>query len=181
MKGLLILLVGAVVVAGAGFATLAAAGDGPLSPELQAVRAAVARFHSPGHAARAGYVFDPAEACVTSPPAPSLDGSSGTMGIHVVNPALLMDPALDPLRPEILLYVRKDNGKLELVGVEYWKVDADQNLATSGDRPSLFGRQFQGPMPGHTPTMPIHYDLHAWVAEAHPTDALAMFNPAVSC
>ena len=105
----------------------------------------------------------------------------GNSSTHAINPALLMNDAIDPLRPEILLYVPKDNGRLELVGVEYWKADADQSLATDGDRPSLFGRGFDGPMPGHNPQMPVHYDLHVWVAEENPSGVFALFNPALSC
>jgi hypothetical protein len=166
------------VLLGLGLAALAAVvpalgGDGPLSPELRDVRAAVAKYHSFTQAARDGYTVE-GEPCVALP-------SGEAMGVHAVNAALLADPAIDPLRPEILLYQPKDNGKLELVGVEYWQADADQNLATAEDRPSLFGRPFDGPMPGHAPGMPIHYDLHVWVAEANPSGLFAMFNPAVSC
>jgi hypothetical protein len=187
------LALGAVVaVLGAAIAP-ALAGDGPLSPELQEVRKAVARYHSPEQALKAGYVFEEGEPCVTSPPAPSLDGSSGTMGIHVPNPALLGDPAIDPLRPELLLYVPKANGELEFVGVEYWTVALTSTGPWFGptpppggfitSAPSLFGQTFQGPMPGHNPEMPWHYDLHAWVAEASPSGVLDMFNdnPAISC
>jgi len=63
----------------------------------------------------------------------------------------MADDAIDPDRPKIVLYLSNENGKLKLVGVEYWKADADQSLATSGDRPSLFGHRFEGPMPGHNP------------------------------
>ena len=103
------------------------------------------------------------------------------MGIHAINPALMADDAIDPLRPEILLYVPKADGKLQLVAGEYCKGDADQNLGTSGDRPSLFGRGFEGPMPGHNPSMPIHFDMHVWVAEVNPNGVFALFNPAISC
>ena len=68
-----------------------------------------------------------------------------------------------------------------MVGVEYWKADADQNLATAGDRPSLFGVTFDGPMPGHNPTMPIHYDLHVWLFADNPSGMFAPFNPTLSC
>ena len=146
--------------------------DGPLPAELQEVRAAVAHYHSFKQAQRDGYTVA-GEPCIASP--------DGTMGIHAISPALLEDDVVDALRPEILLYVPKSNGKLELVGVEYWKRDADQNLGTSADKPSLFGRPFDGPMPGHNPTMPIHYDLHVWVAEANPSGVFALFNPAISC
>ncbi len=150
----------------------AIAGDGSLPPEVREVRAAVAKYHSFEQAERDGYTVA-GEPCVASP--------AGAMGFHAVNPALLADPAIDPFAPEILLYVPKKDGKLGLVGVEYWKADADQNLGTTSDRPSLFGRGFDGPMPGHSPTMPVHYDLHVWVAEANPSGVFSMFNPAVAC
>ena len=72
---------------------------------------------------------------------------------------------------------------LKLVAVEYGKRDADQNLGTAGDRPLLFGQPFDGPMPGPGApgTMPIHYDLHAWVAESNPSGPFAQFNPAIAC
>ena len=118
----------------------ALAGDGSLPPELQEVRSAVARYHSFEQAERDGYTVH-MEPCVASP--------AGTMGIHAINPALMADDAIDVDQPEILLYVPKGDGELELVGVEYWKRDADQSLGTNGDLPSLFGRAFEGPMPGH--------------------------------
>lgn len=175
MRRLPIVVVGLITVLGAVGAAIAPAlaGDGPLPGEVQEVRAAVARYHSFGQAERDGYTVAAGEPCIASP--------AGTMGIHAINPALMSDDAVDALRPEILLYVPKSNGKLELVGVEYWKADGDQDLGTSGDKPSLFGRPFDGPMLGHNPTMPIHYDLHVWVAEANPSGVFALFNPAISC
>jgi hypothetical protein len=150
--------------------TVASAGDGSLSPELTAVRAAVARYHSVAQAERDGYFA--ASPCEASP--------AGTMGIHYINPALF-GPGNDPSRPEILLYVPNVDGSLKLVGVEYFQVDADQDLATDADRPSIFGRPFDGPMLGHAPGMPIHYDLHVWVAESNPAGVFSMWNPAISC
>jgi hypothetical protein len=140
--------------------------------ELQAAKAATARYHSFRQARRAGYSVA-GEPCVASP--------LGTMGIHAVNEALMADPAINPLRPEILLYVRKANGRLRLVGLEYWKADADGDLGTDEDRPSVFGQPFDGPMPGHNPTMPVHYDLHVWVWKTNPSGLFAPFNPALSC
>ncbi|MFP5322320.1 MAG: hypothetical protein ACLGIC_10805 [Acidimicrobiia bacterium] len=91
-----------------------------------------------------------------------------------------MDGRIDPRRPEILLYVPTDAG-LQLAGVEYFKADADQDLATDDDRPRLMGHEFDGPMEGHEPGMPVHYDLHAWVYAHNPDGELAPWNPAVSC
>jgi hypothetical protein len=162
---------GILTVLGATMIAPAFAGDGALRREVQDVRAAVARYLSFVLAERDGYTVE-GEPCVASP--------AGTMGIHAINPPLLANDAVDALRPEILLYVPKSNGELELVGVEYWKADADQDLATSDDKPSLLGRPFDGPMPGHNPTMPVHYDLHVWVAEASPTGLFAVFNSSTS-
>jgi hypothetical protein len=47
--------------------------------------------------------------------------------------------------------------------------------------PVLFGRVFDGPMPGHAPGMPWHYDLHVWVWKHNPGGIFAQFNPTVSC
>ncbi len=169
MKKFAALALAALVVALVGIVTAAA------SPpdELQAVKAATARYHSFAQAQADGYTIA-GERCVAAP-------GLGAMGIHAVNPALIADPAINPTQPEILLYLPKANGRLELIGVEYLKVDADQNLATDADRPSVFGQPFDGPMPGHTPTMPIHYDLHVWFWADNPAGMFAPFNPSLSC
>ena len=65
--------------------------------------------------------------------------------------------------------------------MEYFQADADQDKDTSGDRPYLFDQGFQGPMDGHNPQMPIHYDLHVWVHEANPMGVFAQWNPAIHC
>jgi len=169
MKKFAALALAALVVALVGIVTAAA------SPpdELQAVKAATARYHSFAQAQADGYTIA-GEPCVAAP-------GLGAMGIHAVNPALIADPAINPTQPEILLYLPKANGRLKLIGVEYLKVDADQNLATDADRPSVFGQPFDGPMAGHTPTMPIHYDLHVWFWADNPAGMFAPFNPSLSC
>ena len=92
------------------------------------------------------------------------DPKYGAMGFHYVNQELIEDDnALDPMRPEILVYHRTKSGELRLGAVEYFTVDADQDLHTNEDRPTLFGVPFDGPMLGHSPGMPIHYDLHVWL------------------
>lgn len=134
--------------------------------ELHDVRVATARFHSVQQARKAGY--HPTPECVSSP--------AGTMGVHFENPTLMADPGIDPLRPEILLYAPGPGGKLKLVGVEYWQAAAAANTT-----PSLFGRAFNGPMPGHHPGMATHYDLHVWVWADNPAGTFSLFNPTLSC
>jgi hypothetical protein len=164
------LTVVAITVAAAAGTVLAK--SGPLSADLQAVRAAVAKYHDYAVAEADGYSLA-GEPCVSSP--------DGTMGFHASNQAIIRSGVMDPLRPPILLYAPNQDGKLKLVAVEYFKPDADQDLATDNDRPSIFGRAFEGPMLGHNPTMPIHYDLHLWFWADNPAGFFAPFNPSLSC
>jgi len=151
---------------------LAAGGESETERELAKVRRATAKFHDVTAARAAGYA--PEGPCVEAP-------GVGGMGVHFVNGALAQDPAVDLTRPEMLLYAPDRDGDLKLVGVEYFKVDADQDLATDEDRPVLFGLGFDGPMAGHGPGMPSHYDLHVWVWKHNPAGEFAQFNPEVRC
>lgn len=133
---------------------------------------ATARFRDPRRAKAAGYL--PTDHCVPG------------MGHHWMHPGHAADQAVDPVLPEILLYVPGRDGKPVLVAVEYFKADADGNLYTSGDRPTLFGRRFDGPMAGHemppgSPPMPVHYDLHVWLYQHNPVGELATENPRITC
>jgi len=172
-------------------ATLAAGSQvaAGVGPELAAVRAATAPFHDVDVAGAAGYVFG--EPCIASP--------AGAMGIHTPNPALIASQALDPQQPEVLLYLPKPGGGLRLIGVEYLQVVLLRNTETgqlgpwfSGGpwpatyevvtpTPQLFGQTFDGPMPGHSPSMPWHWDLHAWVWANNPSGMFAQWNPALRC
>lgn len=107
------------------------------------------------------------DACVQSP--------AGYMGYHYVNHDLV-DTQLSPGRPEALLYKQAPDGSRVLTGIEYLVVDQDQDLATDDDRPTLWGHAFDGPMPGHEPGMPVHYDLHVWAWEGNPSGAWSAWN-----
>ncbi len=133
--------------------------------QLAQVRRATAKYHNVETALADGYIAAPH--CVEHP-------VLGGMGYHYVNPSLL-DGTLDPLKPELLLYAPSGNGGVRLVGVEYMVPYMGQ------EHPSLFGRKFDGPMPGHEPGMPTHYDLHAWIWQANPNGTFSQFNPNVSC
>lgn len=136
---------------------------------LAAVRAATARYHRTDAAIADGYL--PGHECAASP--------DGVMGQHWVHPGRI--GSTDPGTPAVLLYAPDGDGRVRLVGVEYFVVDADQDLSTDDDRPSLLGRPFDGPMPGHEPGMPVHYDLHVWVWAHNPAGTFAPWNPALSC
>jgi hypothetical protein len=144
-----------------------------LSPAQRKVLTdATRRFRDAGEALAAGYLAT--EHCVPG------------MGWHYVHPGLSADTTVDPVWPEVLLYVPGRDGTPRLVGVEYFKADADQDLATDTDRPTLFGHPFDGPMAGHetppgAPPMPSHYDLHVWLYLTNPAGQLTSENPQIIC
>jgi hypothetical protein len=169
---------------------LALQGDPELGPDLAAVRRATAVFQQVEHATAAGYLDPNGGHCDQSP--------AGAMGIHSANPALIQSQTLEPERPEVLLYLPNEVG-MRLIGVEYVQTVLLRNPETGvvapwfapGPWPSnyvvvtptprLFGQTFQGPMPGHVPGMPWHWDLHVWVWANNPSGIFAQWNPTLSC
>lgn len=147
---------------------LAATGDvtdADTSQQLAAVRQATAKYLDVSQALADGYLPD--TECAVLP-------GVGAMGFHYFNPRLGSDLAVDPLAPEVLLYAPSGTG-LRLVGVEYFVPNVGQT------HPTLFGHAFDGPMPGHFPGMPEHYDLHVWLWQANPNGVFAQWNPTVRC
>ena len=171
--------------------TAALQGDPHLGPELAAVRAATAKFHDVNVAIASGYLSPAGRACDQI--------AIGGMGIHSPNFALQATTELDPTRPEVLLYLPKPDGGFRLIGVEYIQFVRLRNPDTGvvapwmsptpwpanyevvTPTPELFGKTFEGPMPGHIPGMPWHWDLHAWVWANNPAGVLEPWNPAISC
>ena len=46
---------------------------------------------------------------------------------------------------------------------------------------TVAGIPFDGPMAGHAPGMPMHYDLHVWAWRANPAGTFEEWNPHVHC
>jgi hypothetical protein len=88
-----------------GGASVASAGG---KADLAAVRQATNKYHDLSAALADGYVQF--YVCTEQP-------GVGTMGQHYVNLALAGDPAVDALRPEVLVYAPKRAGQPRLVGV----------------------------------------------------------------
>lgn len=166
----IILVIGACAVlwAAAGRAEGPKASATALTPELEKVRAGLARYQDPIAAVHDGYFST--VGCIEFP--------NGGMGVHFLNTALI-GPTPDPLKPQILLYEVDKNG-LHLAGAE-WFVP----LATGiKERPQIFGQPFNGPMEGHHPVMPEglhHYDLHVWLFKSNPAGLFNPTNPDVKC
>lgn len=147
----------------------AAEGEG----DLQVARELADEFSDPQAALDAGYMA--AEVCVPNPE------GDGAMGYHYLNPDLI-DDTISADEPEVLVYAPTgEDDELTLGAVEYLKPDADQDLSTDDDRPTIFGQEFDGPMEGHEEGQPIHYDLHVWTGVENPAGTFVPFNPDVSC
>lgn len=136
------------------------------------IREATSRYRDPDVAIADGYL--PTDVCGEDP-------ELGGMGYHYVNPKFVADLVIDPTLPEVLVYATDHHGRLRLVAIEYVTADTYGDLGTDDDRPSLFGHPFDGPMEGHEPGQPVHYDIHAWVWKHNPAGELAQFNPDVRC
>jgi hypothetical protein len=167
-KILLLFMVAGLMLASLTTIVMAAPGgvtDSDDLKDLAKARRATAKYHDVDTALADGYVST--VACVEVP-------GLGGMGIHYVNFGLAADLTVDPLTPEILLYVPTAEG-MKLVGVEYFVAYVGQPA------PILFGQSMDGPMPGHEPGQPEHYDLHVWLWQGNPDGIFAEFNPNVSC
>jgi len=138
--------------------------------QLAALRKSLDVYQDVQAATAAGFI--PVSECTVS--------EQGGMGVHYLNPARAAQ-APDPAQPAILLYAPTSTGGMRLLGAEWFQADADQDVSTDADRPTLFGRPFDGPMAGHDPMMPVHYDLHVWLYDSNPDGVFAPWNPSVHC
>ena len=169
--GIAVLLL--LVLAGVAYAATGVT-DPVVLKQLGQVRRATAKYQDVNVALADGFIATPN--CVADP-------KLGGMGIHYINPARLMDPAVNIREPEILLYSQTADG-LKLLGVEYmFAIGAPDTHVPNPAPPSpiIFGRPLDGPMEQHEPGQPPHYDLHVWIWKANPAGMFVPFNPNVSC
>ena len=166
-----------------------------LGPEVLAdlaqVRQATARFHELDAATVAGYTawspdpFAPNAACPSS--------AEGSMGYHRVNVGLrggaanpaAGDATVDPLQPEMLLYEKRPDGNVHLVGVEYLVFTAawERVNGAGAAPPEVFGEPLlpsTHTFPGNPNPIP-HYELHVWIWTSNPLGMFYPWNPTVSC
>jgi hypothetical protein len=170
-------------------------GRGYLGPEVLAelaqVRRVTARFHDIDKAIAAGYVAWSPNPFVENATCPS--SAEGNMGYHLVNVGLrggAADPAagdavLDPLQPEMLLYEKRADGSVHLVGVEYLVFTAawEREHGTGAAPPEVLGQPVPPSIhtfPGNPNPIP-HYELHVWLWSSNPLGMFAPWNPTVTC
>jgi hypothetical protein len=161
----------AAAIAAIGTAVVSATGD-ERGRELEQVRAASAPFHNLDVALAAGY----GEFYVCT----DKEGT-GAMGQHYVKGPLVEDPALDVLRPEVLVYEPRAEGGYRLVAVEYVVLKDAWHAAFGAARPRLFGRTLTLVPAGNRYGLPDFYEIHAWVWKHNPRGTFDDWNPRVSC
>jgi hypothetical protein len=145
--------------------------SGQAQATLAKLRTKLRPLATPEAAVAAEYL--PSDDCVAGP--------DGGMGYHYVNLDIFFANPFDPMNPPMLVYVPTADGGRTLGAAEWAAIDADQDLTTDDDRPSILGVDFDGPMLGHEPGQPIHYDLHAWLFEPNPDGVMSPWNPRVTC
>ena len=93
----------------------------------------------------------------------------------------LIDDALDPEKPEGLIYEQTADGGYKLAAAVYML-----QAGPDTKRPRLFGQEFEGPVVAEksTPLQKINltvYDLHVWFWRENPTGLFARTNPDLPC
>jgi hypothetical protein len=139
---------------------------------VRIVREATDRFRDVEVAKQEGYglLFG----CVTG-------GDFGAMGLHFVNLALVGDPALDPKKPEIVIYEPRPNGGVRLIGADFLVFKADWDALHPNEPPQIMGQLlhlFESP---NRFGLPDFYTLHVWAWKDNPTGTFVNWHANVSC
>lgn len=159
------------VVAALGTAVASANNDDE-GRNLTDVRAATAPLANLDVAIAAGY--GPVKGCAQKP-------GVGGMGQHYAKGALVEDPALNPLRPEILVFEPRGDGSYRLVAVEYIVLKADWEKAHPGTTPRLYDKALTLVSAPNAYELPDFYEIHLWLWKKNPLGLFADYNPRVSC
>jgi hypothetical protein len=161
--------IGAIVLMLAAFAAATAhAQVEPTLDQLVALRDVLAPYEDVAVAAADG--FERFGDCMSGP--------QGAQGIHFTNGDRIGDPALDVLRPEVLMYEPRHDGTLRLIGAEYLVFQQAWHDAGNVAAPVLLGREFSL---NTTLLDEPFYALHVWVWHHNPLGIFANWNPLVRC
>ncbi|PYE53842.1 hypothetical protein [Deinococcus yavapaiensis] len=163
------LFIGTSVVA-LGFTAWAAAQytPEPTQAQLAQLRQMMSRFENVEAARAAGYTQF----------GDCMSNAQGAQGIHFTNQALIDDPAVDPMRPELLMYEPREDGSLRLVGVEYLVFQKAWHDKGNKASPAMLGQEF---VPNMTLLPQPFYALHLWAWQYNPKGLFANWNPLVNC
>jgi hypothetical protein len=173
-------LVAVVMLTGSSLATARAqdsqhrhsSGEGKAAGDLvKVVREATERFKDVSVAEAEGYTL--MFGCVSGP-------DWGAMGLHYVSLPLVLDPTLDPTRPEIVIYEPQPNGRPRLIGADFL-VFAEDWHKTNAATPQLMGQLlhlFESP---NRFGLPNFYTLHVWAWKDNPAGSFSNWHTRVSC
>lgn len=132
--------------------------------EIQKLKAAMAPYRNHENGLIAGWDTD-LSGCVEHP-------ELGGMGHHFARMEYF-DAEVELLKPEVLLYAMNEQGKMELLGVEY--IVPFDFLPETEKAPVLLGRAFK---PNYEQQI---WALHVWTHRDNPAGIFADFNPTVTC
>jgi hypothetical protein len=132
--------------------------------DIPAVRAATLKYMDLNAAIGDGYVEF--YVCTEQP-------GVGTMGQHYLNVGLLGDDAVDPLRPEVLVYTPTRAGGYRLVAVEWVTFAAGQTVLGQSMNTVPVGNRYDVPVE--------FYAKHAWIWQGNPNGIFADWNPSITC
>ena len=138
---------------------------------VDTVRTATRDLRKPSAAIDAGWT--PATGCVSGP-------QSGAMGVHYINPELLQDGALDPARPEALIFETR-GGRTTLVGAEFIVIAEQWHAVNGAAPPVLKGQHFHLVAGANRYTLPPFYELHVWAWKDNPNGTFADWHAHVTC
>ena len=144
--------------------TVAGSALGAGKSDIPAVRAATLKYKDIDAAFDDGYAFF--YTCTEQP-------GVGTMGQHLLNTELLGNDAVDPLRPEVLVYQPTRAGGWKLVAVEY---------VTFAQGRTVLGQSMNTVPVGNRYGVPVEfYAKHAWIWHGNPKGIFADWNPSITC
>lgn len=138
---------------------------------VRMVRESTRRFRDVNVATAEGYQLH--FGCVSGP-------DDGAMGLHYVNMELVGDGALDPQRPEIVIYEPVPNGGRRLIGADFL-VLAEAWHANNTNAPELKGQLLHLIESPNRYGLPAFYTLHVWAWKPNPNGAFVNWHPGVSC
>lgn len=140
---------------------------------LKIVRDSTERFKDVAQAEAEGYALQ--FGCVSG-------DSSGAMGLHFVNGALVNGGVIDATRPQIVIYEPTENGQLKLIGADFLVlVDQWNKDPRHTSPPELMGQLFHLFDAPNRFGLPPFYTLHVWAWKDNPNGAFVNWHPNVSC
>jgi hypothetical protein len=138
---------------------------------IKIVRSSTEQFKDVSVAEAAGYALQ--FGCVSG-------DDFGAMGLHYVNGDLVNKGVLDAAHPQIVIYEKKPDGSLQLIGVDYLLL-ADAWNAAHSSPPQLMGQFFHLFTSPNRFGLPTFYTLHVWAWKENPKGAFVNWHPDVSC